>query len=201
MSAYPPFVAGVPAVTDLPIPPTSPDGTASVPMHPVPMFQFRAVNDFVASVARSGTLAIGRLKRSINQAMAARGSPDCPPVAPSALDLTAMYRPDMYASGSILLPLVDHPLRCVPSLLPARLLRCVHDPLPWSRFLGPLPREPSLRLNVFRFRIFAGWLPQGRVHHRCHYFHYPCAYASPVQPSERRHPAVRPRLRPQLTRH
>ena len=64
----------------------------------------------MASVARRGTLTVSRLKRSLNKAMAARARPDLRSIANSALDIEVMYRPDMFASGSLPLPLADRPL-------------------------------------------------------------------------------------------
>ena len=76
------------------------------------MFQFRAVTDFLASVASRGNLTVSRLKRSLNKAMAARAHLDSRPFAPSALDVEAMKRPDMFASGSLPLPLKPPGRRC-----------------------------------------------------------------------------------------
>jgi len=71
------------------------------------VFAFKAVNDFFTHLVTTKTLSVTRLKCSIIRAMS-----DCastvPP--PSALNVEDMLRPDMFASGSIPLPLSDRRL-------------------------------------------------------------------------------------------
>ena len=68
------------------------------------MFAFKAVNDFFTHHATTKTLSVARLKRSIIRAMSDFAS-TVPPL--SALNVEDMFRPDMFASGSVPLPLSD----------------------------------------------------------------------------------------------
>ena len=71
------------------------------------MFAFKAVNDFFTHLVTTKTLSVARLKRSIIRAMSDSAS-TVPP--PSTLCVEDMFRPDMFASGSVPLPLSDRRL-------------------------------------------------------------------------------------------
>ena len=174
LSAYPPYVSGSPALSEPPYPvsaapvlasssvaassappqspPSSFQSPSSLPFLICKVFAFKAVNDFFTHLGTT----IARLKRSIIRAMSYCAS-TVPP--PSVLNVEDMFRPDMFASGSVPLPLSDRRLDAA-AIISRHVAAC-----PSCAFRGSLQRDCYMSTMIRC--LTHGWVTGGLRRSTC----------------------------------